>query len=128
MDESHSEVLIVDDDEPTQLLLQAIMRRQSVSTTVASNGAEAIGLLRQRKFAAVILDLMMPHVAGQDVIAFVAAEMPTLPVIVCTAAGPRQTADLDPRVVKAIIRKPFDIDEVLSAVAAVTAGEPKPAS
>jgi len=128
MTESAAEVLIVEDDEPTKLLLQAILRRQNLSTAVASNGAEAIVLLRQRRFAAVILDLMMPMVAGQSVIAFVAAELPTLPVIVCTAAGPRQTDGLDPHVVKAVIRKPFDIEEVLSAVAAVTAGEPKQAS
>ena len=123
-----AEILIVEDDEATQLLLKAIVRRQNVSTVIASHGGEAIDLLRQRKFAAVILDLMMPAVPGQDVIEFVAAEMPSLPIIVCTAAGPRQTANLDPRVVKVVIRKPFDIDEVLDAVSAVVAGASKQSS
>jgi DNA-binding NtrC family response regulator len=125
MSAPETEVLIVDDDEPTQQLLQALMRRQKVSTVIASHGGEAINLLRERPFAAVILDLMMPAVAGHDVIEFVAAELPWLPIIVCTAAGPLQTRDLDPRVVKVIIRKPFDIDEVLDAVSGILSGIPK---
>lgn len=128
MTDSAFEILIVDDDEPTQLLLQAILKRRNVATVIASNGGEAINILRERRFAAVILDLMMPVVAGHDVIEFVAAEMPSLPIIVCTAAGVRQTQGLDPRVVRVIIRKPFDIDEVLDAVAAVMSAPPKPPS
>jgi CheY-like chemotaxis protein len=118
-------ILVVDDDDPTQKLVQALLHRHGYTTVLASNGREAIDLLRIRKFAGIILDLMMPSVGGIDVIEFLAAEAMPTPVIVCTAAPPRRTADLDPVHVKAVIRKPFDIDDFIATVKAV-AGAPLP--
>ena len=88
------------------------MQRIDIGTSVAGNGAEAIDLLREKSFDAIILDLMMPTVGGHDVIAFVETQDKPTPVIVCTAAGPRATAEVTSSVVKAIFRKPFDIDEL----------------
>ncbi len=115
-------VLIVDDDGPTQQLLVALMRRNGFSSVVAANGAEAINVLSSTEFAVIILDLMMPTVHGQAVIEYLAREKKSIPVIVCTAAGPRTTNAIDRRVVKAIVRKPFDIDELTAIVASVTGG------
>jgi CheY-like chemotaxis protein len=110
-------ILIVDDDEPTQKLLQALMRRNGHETVLASNGREAIDLLRDGDFSLVILDLMMPTVAGRDVIDFLSTAPSYPPVILCTAAGPASTRDVNLDIVKAVVRKPFDIDQ-LSALAA----------
>jgi len=115
-------VLIVDDDEPTRQLLVALLRRDGFSSVVAANGAEAIKVLGSTDVAAIILDLMMPTVDGQTVIEYVAREKESIPVIVCTAAGPRTTDAIDSRVVKAIVRKPFDIDALTAIVAEVTQG------
>jgi CheY-like chemotaxis protein len=112
-------VLVVEDDEPTQKLLVALMQRINLRATVAGNGAEAIDLLREKTFDAIILDLMMPTVGGYDVISFVEQQPKQTPVIVCTAAGLRATADVNSSVVKAIFRKPFDIDELGGAVRSV---------
>ncbi|HKO59051.1 MAG TPA: response regulator [Thermoanaerobaculia bacterium] len=115
-------ILIVEDDEPTQNLLQAVLRRFGYSTELASNGAEAIGLLKQKAYAAVVLDLMMPAVSGRDVIDFLSAGVTPTPVVICSAAGPAALAGLDPNVVKAVVRKPFDIDELVETVKAATGG------
>ncbi|HVG23501.1 MAG TPA: response regulator [Thermoanaerobaculia bacterium] len=114
-------ILIVDDDEPTQNLLRVVLRRHAYETDVAANGRDAIGLLQAKPFAAVVLDMMMPEVGGHEVIAFLGAREHHVPVIICTAAGPAVLTGVDPAVVKAIIRKPFDIDELVAAVIAVTA-------
>lgn len=113
-------VLIVDDDLPTQQLLATLMRRNGFSSVIASNGAEAIDVLSTADFAVVILDLMMPTVEGQAVIDFVSRQRETIPIIVCTAAGPRRTELIDSKVVKAIVRKPFDIDQLSALVASLT--------
>jgi len=110
-------ILIVEDDAGTQLLLVALMRRSHLEPVVASNGQEAIALLRQRRFAVVILDLMMPEASGHDVIAFLQSENRNERVVVCTAAGPRQTGGINASQVAAIVRKPFDIDELAAVVA-----------
>jgi two-component system, OmpR family, response regulator ResD len=111
-------ILIVDDDGPTQNLLRAVLRRCGYTSEVASNGREAIVLLQANAYAAVILDMMMPEVGGRDVVAFLAEGATAVPVIICSAAGPKALTGFDPAVVKAVIRKPFDIDELTTAVTA----------
>ena len=100
-------VLIVDDDDPTQKLVQALLRRHGYESVIAANGAAAIEALRGERFAAVVLDVMMPHVSGLDVIAYMETMEAPFPVIVCTAAPPSVTTDVNSPVVKAIVRKPF---------------------
>jgi CheY-like chemotaxis protein len=109
-------ILIVDDDVPTQSLLQALLRRFGHVTEVAGNGGEAIERLRVGDYALIILDLMMPVVAGHHVIAFLQENTRGIPVVVCTAARGAAVQNLDPRIVKALIHKPFDIEELVGTV------------
>ena len=110
-------ILIVDDDEPTQKLLEVLMQRDGFATEIAANGAAAISRLRDGTFAVVILDLMMPEVGGHDVLAFIDEQQMPVKVIVCTAALPLREEELDPKSVKAIVRKPFDIEQLAATVA-----------
>ena len=117
-------ILVVDDDDPTKKLVEALLHRHGYATVLASNGREAIDMLRARTFAAIILDMMMPSVGGADVIDFLVAESMRVPVIICTAAPQQKTVDLDPAYVKAVIRKPFDIDDFIATVRAVAGTAP----
>ena len=112
-------ILIVDDDEPTQSLLRAVLRRCGYASEVASNGREAMAMLQAKRYAAVILDMMMPEVGGHDVIAFLGTTSNPLPVIVCSAAGPAALAGFDATVVKAVVRKPFDVDQLVAVVTGI---------
>ena len=109
-------ILIVEDDPPTQMLLETLVQRYGYASETAANGREAIELLSARHFTAVILDVMMPHVGGADVIEFMAREKKRVPVVVCTAAGPDKTADFDSNVVGAVVRKPFDIEALMATI------------
>ncbi|MEO8033821.1 MAG: response regulator [Acidobacteriota bacterium] len=109
-------ILIVEDDPSTRLLLVTLLKRLGAECVVAPNGAEAMVLLRERAFDLIILDLMMAGVSGYDVIAFLQAEGRRERVIVCTAAGPRSTAELDRSIVRAVVTKPFDILEFTAIV------------
>ncbi|HYK00861.1 MAG TPA: response regulator [Thermoanaerobaculia bacterium] len=109
-------ILIVDDDVPTQNLLRALLGRFGHVTEVAGNGSEAIDLLRRRNYSLIILDLMMPVVAGHAVVAFLDETSRRIPVVVCTAARGAATEHLDPKIVKALIHKPFDIEQLVGTV------------
>ena len=115
-------ILIVEDDEPTQSLLKAVLRRCGHTSESAANGLEAIALLRANDYTAIILDLMMPEVSGRDVVDFLAATSSPTPVIICSAAGPAALTQFDTTVVKAIVRKPFDVDELIAAIEGVAGG------
>jgi DNA-binding response OmpR family regulator len=115
-------ILIVDDDEPTQKLLEALLSRGGLQSLVAPNGHAAIETLDGRDdIACVILDMMMPKVDGHSVLEHVRNTKNPVPVIVCTALGPAMTDSLDPIVVRAVIRKPFDIDHLMETVNALIA-------
>jgi two-component system cell cycle sensor histidine kinase/response regulator CckA len=116
-------VLIIDDDAPTRGLLTAVVVRAGLSAVVASNGGEAIDIINTRDdLCCIVLDLMMPVIDGPAVIAHISSTRRNVPVIVCTAAGPRQTPEFDRTIVRAIIQKPFDVEQ-LSAMLKTFSGE-----
>jgi CheY-like chemotaxis protein len=103
-----------------------LFQRRGYVCDLASNGREAIALLQVNEYAAVVLDLMMPEVGGQEVVAFLEASSISVPVVICTAAGTAALKGFDTAVVKAIVRKPFDIDLLIETVASVIdAPDPK---
>jgi CheY-like chemotaxis protein len=109
-------ILVVENDSSTRKLVDVLLRRSGYVPVAVESGAEAIALLGNNQFDLAILDLMMPVVTGHDLIAHIEKHAPAMPVIVCTAAGPTVTDALDSSVVRAVIRKPFNILELAAAV------------
>jgi len=110
-------VLIIDDDAPTRGLLTAVMTRAGLAAVAVSNGGEAIDIITTRDdLCCIVLDLMMPVIDGAAVIAHLSSTKSAVPVIVCTAAGPRQTPEFDRAIVRAVIQKPFDIEQLAAMV------------
>lgn len=109
-------ILIVEDDAPTQMLLETLVQRYGFASATAGDGRTAIELLGARDFAAVVLDLMMPQVSGSDVIDYLARENKRVPVVVCTAAGLDRIKDIDSDLVGAVVRKPFDIEALMATI------------
>jgi DNA-binding response OmpR family regulator len=116
-------VLVVEDDPAISTLLEALMRRRGYECDVVSDGNEAIRRLRRDAYFAVLLDLMLPGAFGFDVIRFLQAERPAMTprVVVITAASTATLRDFDGSEVRAVMRKPFDIQELLDHVAACAA-------
>jgi len=110
-------VLIIDDDAPTRGLLTAVMTHAGLAAVVASNGGEAIEILKTRDdLCCIVLDLMMPVIDGAAVIDHLSSTDSPVPVIVCTAVGPRQTPAFDRTIVRAVIQKPFDVEQLAALV------------
>jgi CheY-like chemotaxis protein len=111
-------VLIADDNEATCALVAAILRRD-FETEIATDGIEAIEKLRVLQYAAVLLDLRMPHVDGFSVLQFLQDDRPEVlsRVIVLTASLTKQETDrVHTFPVCGIIAKPFEIETLLTAV------------
>jgi DNA-binding NtrC family response regulator len=76
-------ILVVDDDELTRLAIGYALRAGGQSASVGcSDGTEAKQILSRGIFSAVILDLFMPHVSGWQILTWIRANRPSLPVIV----------------------------------------------
>lgn len=75
-------VLIVDDDPDLQSLVQATLRSKGVVVTAVYDAAEAIEQLEQEMFAAVVLDLGLPGLPGDQLLIRIREQYPDVPVVV----------------------------------------------
>ena len=112
-------LLVVDDDKAIRSLITAVLSRKGYSVETARNGEEALEVIAVKTFEAIILDLMMPKVDGFEVIEHLARTAPEQlkrGVIVLTAVASKDLRKLDGSRVFRVLRKPFDLDELLSVV------------
>lgn len=111
-------ILIVEDENDVNRLLATIL--SEYETKSAFSGTEAAMWLAQKKFDLVLLDLMLPGMTGEEVIADMRRQGIKTPVIVISAKQ-----DVADRVnvlrlgADDFIMKPFEIDEVIARVEAV---------
>lgn len=116
---SGRKVLVVDDEEPIRSLMTRLLARRGLTPDTAADGADALEKLARGGYGLVLLDLMMPKRDGYDVLKMLRATHRFVPVVVVAAVGERRVGDLDPFLVKAVVRKPFDIDIVAEIAAAI---------
>ena len=119
-------VLIVEDDHATELLLAAVMRHEGIEYESASDGEIALAKIRGGDFAVLLLDLVMPHLSGFDVVHELKATHPHLlpNIVVMTAAVDSAWLDWeDLALVSCVLRKPLDIGRVIQQVRSCLADE-----
>jgi CheY-like chemotaxis protein len=115
-----AQILIADDDPSIRSLLKLIVEREGLAVDLAADGAEALAKIEKGSHALILLDLQMPRLSGFDVVDRLQQKTRRPLVLVITALPTRQTVQLDPSVVHAVIRKPFDV-ELLGSVISIAA-------
>jgi len=112
--------ILISDDEPFVLrLLQVHFERRNFDVRTATDGREALELLRQEVPDICLLDVMMPYVSGLEVLSKIRSnpETENLPVVMLTVKaqveeiveGYRRGADM-------YLTKPFDPEEIVRYV------------
>jgi len=80
-------VLIAEDDEAARVLLARYLEKHGYKVTQVSDGKQALQTLSEpNDFDLVILDVMMPHHTGFEVLEKVRAAGSTVPIVMATAA------------------------------------------
>jgi adenylate cyclase len=83
-------LLVVDDNEDNRYMLSQQLSIQGYDNiTIATNGHEALSVLRSKPFDLVLLDIMMPDLNGYDVLERIRSspELRNIPVIMISAIG-----------------------------------------
>lgn len=86
-------VLVADDEPHIGRIIKMKLEQGPFRVTLAYDGREALDALQNESdIALVLLDLMMPHLSGLDVLAAMKndARLRELPCIILTAAGQEQ--------------------------------------
>jgi DNA-binding response OmpR family regulator len=115
---SEKRVLVVDDDAAIRQMFRTLLVRQGYVVDAANDGSDGLKRIRAEEYDAVILDLMMPITSGFELLDILEHEKPNTMhrIIVTTGASRNDLRKLDLNRVFALIRKPFDIHELLRKV------------
>src|SRR5258706_14126845 len=125
-------VLIVDDEDSTRLLLASMLSKDlGVEAQLAGTCEQAVRLAGNYAYDAILLDLLMPGIGGQAVLAEIRQATPNAgtPVIIVSVVGEKATIDACMTAgANAYHIKPVRRAELVATVKAQIAarGKPKP--
>ena len=85
-------ILVVDDDQAHRGMLRTMLRSWGYAVSEAADGDEALNLVRERAFDAVLTDVRMARMDGIHTLKSVLEYNPALPVVLMTAYSSVETA------------------------------------
>src|SRR3984893_8659034 len=110
-------ILIIDDERPILLTLEALLGRHGFETETAATAAAGLKALKNKPASLVLLDLQLPDVQGLEILDQIKAERPEIPVIVLTAHDTLNNAiESIKRGAYHFVSKPYAPEELLSLV------------
>ncbi len=114
-------LLLVEDDDMLGESLQKALQRHAYGVDWAHDGEEAIAMLAHSPFAVVVLDINLPKRSGLEVLETMRRAKNMTPVLLLTARDlPQQKVEgLDAGADDYLV-KPFDLDELLARLRALT--------
>jgi signal transduction histidine kinase/CheY-like chemotaxis protein len=120
-------ILVVDDETGIRQLFEQLLAGEGYEVLCATNGAEALEIVRGRHLDLVITDLVMPESEGIETIRAIRIEQPNLKII--AASGVFEGQFLQAAALLgacATLLKPIGRDQLLSTVRRVLAMTPLP--
>src|ERR1700677_1612887 len=112
-------ILVVEDDPAVQKALKRLFETEGFPVELCADGKSALESFQASHPAAIVLDLRLPKLSGNEVCKAVKAQAPTLPILVLSAAG-----DVSDKVLLLelgaddYVTKPFSPRELLARVRA----------
>ena len=114
---ARAKVLVVDDEESIRSVLRQALTDAGHHVLLASDGEQALELLRTNDIEVMLLDMRMPGLSGLDVLSEVRVLSPDTYVIMVTAIAELSTAvDAMKQGAYDYVAKPFGLDDVTMAV------------
>jgi DNA-binding NtrC family response regulator len=110
-------VLLVEDDDSFRRALAEVLASEGYAISTAPDAAEALEILQQETIDAVVTDLRMPGMKGNQLLTEIRAIWPEIPVIAITAFGSVQSAmELVRAGAADYLTKPFRTRDLVSAL------------
>ena len=113
-------LLVVEDDNDLSQLLAEVLTHENCMVDTASNGMEALERMRTADYDAVICDLMMSRMGGEELQCEVAKEFPYLAdhfvFITGQIARSNGISDFIERTGNILLLKPFEIEQLRAAL------------
>jgi two-component system, cell cycle response regulator len=111
-------ILIVDDEELIRMTLSVTVASFGFHCIIASDGLEAIEILKRTKCDLVLSDIIMPNMDGLELLKYIKANQPATDVIIATGFSDRASyADVIKAGAIDFIKKPIDYFELEAKLA-----------
>ena len=78
-------VLIIDDERPVLMTLEALLKRHSYHVDTAATASQGLKLVKSNSPSLVLLDLQLPDAHGLEMLDQIKTELPKAQVIILTA-------------------------------------------
>jgi len=109
--------LIVDDEAGICLLLKELLNDAGYYCQTVSSGEQALEILLQQEFDALISDLRMPGMSGLALLEVARAQYPKMILLLATGAGDVQTGiEATKHGAHDYLVKPFRLDAVVATL------------
>lgn len=79
------QILVVDDDKNTRMLLKAVLQAENYTVYTADNGEDALKAMDKEHIDLVVLDIMMPKMDGYDFTRLLRENNNNLPILMVSA-------------------------------------------
>src|SRR5437762_10920395 len=110
-------ILIIDDERPILLTLEALLSRHGFETETAATAAAGLKALKNKAASLVLLDLQLPDADGLQMLDQIKGEHPETQVIILTAHDSLSNAiESIKRGAYHFISKPYAPEELLSLI------------
>jgi PAS domain S-box-containing protein len=109
-----SSILLVDDEPEVVMMLKEILAKDGYEVTTSCDGVEALQLLGDRHFDAILCDIRMPRLDGPSLLKALQERSPELArkLLLMTGDVLRAAAALPPDISARLLEKPLDPAEV----------------
>ena len=110
-------VLIIDDERPVLMTLEALLKRHGYHVDTAPTASQGLKLIRSKSPTLILLDLQLPDADGLETLDQIKTEVPQIQVIILTAHDSLHNAiESIKRGAYHFISKPYAAEELLSLV------------
>src|SRR5467141_1988343 len=110
-------ILIIDDERPILITLEALLERHDYQVDTAPTASQGLKLLKSKSPSLVLLDLQLPDADGLEMLDRIKTELPDIQVIILTAHDSLHNAiESIKRGAYHFISKPYAPEELLSLV------------
>ncbi len=114
-----NKILAVDDSVSVRKLVQFTLKSKGYQVTAAEDGQEALEMLDEKEYDAIILDINMPRLDGLEFLKKIRSEsaFESIPVIMLTTEGQEEDKNKSLKLgASAYIVKPFKPTQLLRLV------------
>ncbi len=110
-------ILIIDDERPILMTLEALLERRGYQVDTAPTASQGLKLLKTKSPSLVLLDLQLPDAEGLQTLDSIKTDSPEMPVIILTAHDTLHNAiESIKRGAYHFISKPYAPEELLSLI------------